>query len=363
MNDRNEVSKLHYAFFNVFWGAFGIYCFYITMFLRWPNQSILTSKIIFFSLLFIFIIAGFSITMKRRRNDVSIAINVLLPLEIYAFVTFFAFYKHAIITLGIISASLALAFSIAVICRCQRKKENRVSVWKQIRHCILGSRTIIVSCMATLLCVIFFSCLFGDNILTSNVSFSESDMSQSDVYEEVSGPWTIANNIDTIMLLEEDNWGKLSPEEKLDVLGVVKNIEIQYLGINHDIALVCGVTDVNLDGSYNSDEAVITLNACELTTSTAHDVVNTICHECYHAYERQMISLYNDTAAEYRNMLLFKPALTYSKEFENYVQADENFYNYFCMQVEADSRKYAAEGVEDYYKKIEMYKPEPNDSN
>lgn len=68
--------------------------------------------------------------------------------------------------------------------------------------------------------------LFGFSMIQSTVVATSS----KELEEQ-----TIENNIDSILLLQENLWEKLSAQERLDVLQTVVNTERRYLGIPHEL--------------------------------------------------------------------------------------------------------------------------------
>ena len=167
------------------------------------------------------------------------------------------------------------------------------------------------------------------------------------------GEWTVKNKIDSVCLLREDDWEELSAQKKMDVLGVILNIEIRYLGINHEIYLKSGVLDDDTAARYSHREREIEIDIGQLQSASAADVLNSLCHECYHSYQYQMIALYESTSEEYQNMLLFQHVDSYINEFTNYIDGSEDPLGYYLQTTEIQARRYAELAVEDYYERID----------
>lgn len=77
------------------------------------------------------------------------------------------------------------------------------------------------------------------------------------------------NNIDMVRLLREEEWKELSPQQKLDVLGVVLNIEIRYLGLNHEVYLKSSVLNGETAAHYNHKDHEIVIDLGQLETAAA----------------------------------------------------------------------------------------------
>ena len=90
----------------------------------------------------------------------------------------------------------------------------------------------------------------------------------------------------------------------------------------------------------------------QLETAAAADVLESLCHECFHAYQYQMIALYEDIPEKYRNMLLFQYVGSYIKETSNYNDGSGDLVDYYYQTIEIQARQYAELAVADYYGRI-----------
>ena len=61
--------------------------------------------------------------------------------------------------------------------------------------------------------------------------------------------------MDTILLLQEDEWEKLSAQERLDVLQTVANIEQRYLGLPNELNVGVANLDADILGYYTDQTA------------------------------------------------------------------------------------------------------------
>jgi len=189
--------------------------------------------------------------------------------------------------------------------------------------------------------------VFGHGIISTTIPSVDAASKASE--------WTIKNNIDTVCLLREEEWSKLDAQEKLDVLGVVLNIEIRYLGLNHELYLKSAILEMNTAAHYNHTNHEIVINIDHLQHAPAEDILDSLCHECYHSYQYQMIELYNETPEKYRDMKVFQYVDDYIEEFSDYTDGSENDEDYYYQTVEVAARKYASEAVYEYYELIEEY--------
>lgn len=85
------------------------------------------------------------------------------------------------------------------------------------------------------------------------------------------------------------------------------------------------------------------------------DLVNTICHESYHAYEHRLIDMYESSSDQYKQLKVFEYATEYQKEFNNYTEylpELDNYEEYYYQLCEADARDYADVREFEYYVSI-----------
>jgi len=164
-------------------------------------------------------------------------------------------------------------------------------------------------------------------------------------------------HIELVAKTDASSWGKLNLEEKEEVLQVICDIECNYLGIpDYKIKFrpikqfVLGYTD------EQKKEIVINLNYLESDQHTGDSFGTVVLHECFHAYQKQIVKLYEETPKEFKDMLLFENAQTYKHEFDNYTSGKEDFETYKDQTVEVDARAYSEWGWnEDYKKRIQKY--------
>ena len=311
-----------------------------------PGMTVSQSKRILWLSVLVLVALGCIITIKRRRNALSVFVNIFLPYEMYAAVTYCTFLPGLVWSSVLLSVFLSIAFIVLGAFPVKSDRQRRAGWWKQqVRHSLLGARTIVAICMLILIVPIGIRLVFGLGLMNTSTP-SVADASEA-------GEWTVKNKIDSVCLLREDDWEELSAQKKMDVLGVILNIEIRYLGINHEIYLKSGVLDDDTAARYNHREREIEIDIGQLQSASAADVLNSLCHECYHSYQYQMIALYESTSEEYQNMLLFQHVDNYINEFTNYIDGSEDPLGYYLQTTEIQARRYAELAVEDYYERID----------
>ena len=194
---------------------------------------------------------------------------------------------------------------------------------------------------------------FGDNILNSSISATASNQNV---------PQTIDNNIDAILLLQEEEWANLTTQEKLDILQTVANIEAHYLGLPNELNVGTANLDENTLACYNDRTHTISIDLNHLENDSVYDVLNSCCHEAYHSYQHRLVDAYNAADENSRGLRIYKLAVQYGQEFNNYVDGDHDFCSYYYQDCEIDARDYAEDAVYDYYDRIYEYLNETSTS-
>ena len=349
MTDNNSMEKIEYILSNIFWSFITMIWYRSLLFIPLNDYTVGTSKKVLWTLIATMVLIGMLITFKKRRNYLSLVINILFPFEIYAIASYLDFFNTWVKTTVIVASVLAFLFFSLVVFRkmSSRRKNKTLIIKKRLKHAFLGARTIAVICLCAFIIPMGVNAFVGRDLYQSNTG----DTIVLNEAEE----WTIANNIDTVLKIKPDIWKTLSVEERLDVLSVLKNIEIRYLGINHEIHLSADNLEENTLGCYIPNERKIVIDITHLKNSSVNEVVHTLAHECHHAYSRQQVEVYKILPDEYKDMLMFYNAQLYEKEYANYIDGDDNYYGYATQYCERHADAYADDAVESYYEAIFKY--------
>ncbi|HWP79442.1 MAG TPA: hypothetical protein VN446_02265 [Candidatus Acidoferrum sp.] len=299
------------------------------------------SALLLWGLVIAFSAAGVALTWGRRRNGLSLYVNLALPFEAHAVLSHWPGMKLPLAGAMAAAGTAAIACFLLALFRRARSGERRGFVLlRSIRHGLLGGRTAAAVCLSLLLIPLGVKAVFERELLRPTVA-------PALAAEE----HTIADHLDELRSLEEDAWETLDAEARLNLLQTVANIEDTYLGLPHELKVEAGNLDESVVGQYNDRTHTITVSADALLTRPAAEILDTLCHEAYHAYQHRLCDAYDSLDSDYKGLLLFYKAETYTDEFENYYDGDD-FEVYYSQRVEVDCRNYAAGAVEDYYAKI-----------
>lgn len=178
------------------------------------------------------------------------------------------------------------------------------------------------------------------------------------------------NSLDALSIKSEDktNWVRLSSnlpsqieyndmkiDERLEVLKMIVEYELNYLGVDKEIRVIYEEYENEIDGGYYSDNKKTISLKKEILESEDNlkEIIKILLHECYHAYQCECIRNIN-TSRVYRcdyNLRDIKKIIIWKYEIENYTSTEEHFDDYRKQTVESDADKY----VDDTILKYEEY--------
>lgn len=246
------------------------------MFRSVKSLSLTQSKILLWLLTIVAISIGFILTFKNRRNYVSIVINLAIPYEAYILYTYWNVLTWQLYAgLGIAACLSGFYMYIIFSRRIRNTQKRKYIIINRIKRGFLGVRTITSFCLLTVVIFVASSTLFGVSLTKSKIGPTENGDFES---------WTIANNIEYVAWFQEKTWEELSVEEKTTAMQVIANIECRYLGLPHELTLVTARLPKNTLAAYDDRIHTIQVNIEHFETSSSYDVLESICHEAYHAY-------------------------------------------------------------------------------
>ena len=162
--------------------------------------------------------------------------------------------------------------------------------------------------------------------------------------------YSLSNNIDTLKLIRNnETFQSLSFDTKCDVLNAVVYCEARYLGLSE-----INVKYNNLEnalGTYNHSTRTITINAKQirngdLAGGEAHELLNTVLHECRHSYQCHLVEMYYAVEPLQRNLLVFTGNgvdewAKNMKDYHSYDGSTETFVACKTQPLERDAADYS----------------------
>ncbi len=341
MTTRNTMSSMYYIVAHLYWSLLSVYWYRILLFRTVNQLTLFQSKILFWGIVLACIIIGIKLTYEKNRNYVSLITNIVFPFEIYALLTYIDYVTWQLL-IGLISALvISTLYTYFVFSHNINNLRKRRSIIKaRIKRCIYATKTITSFCLLLVIGSLSISCIFGHSLTVSNVKPVKNDNEEF--------VWTISNNIEQVCLFTKDNWEKASAKEKTSAMQVIANIECQYLGLPHELTLITRNLPENTLAAYDDRTHTINVNIAHYETSHPLEILNSICHEAYHAYQYRLCEAYDSIDDEYKGLSSVRNAKYYKEEFSNYTDGNKDFSGYYSQHCENDARSYAKDALEEY---------------
>ncbi len=314
----------------------------------------------------IIVFAGGSLVLswKLERNWLSLLSGTILPVLVFEVVSMWRYsivIRIVSMIVGIIAIALGIIWASKKVSQMKRVNLRREAL------IIKAARASRIICCLLLIGV----CIYGKSLIATHFAVSYSDIaySLSESYNDIPDyENSLTANIATVAKIDPDGgWGSLSIDEKTAVLETVVRIECRYLGMRDSApSLELAYLEEGLLGQYDNERDVITLsyNYVIDSGSSGYSVVQVLCHELYHRYQRYQVGLLqairdSDDTAKYANLLILDTAGVYEEEFSNYISPDDksvvSYYLYSSQKLERDAEKYGNAAVADYYEKIRSH--------
>jgi len=155
------------------------------------------------------------------------------------------------------------------------------------------------------------------------------------------------SNISTIRRLSNGCWEEMDIQEKLDTLQVIADIETNYLKIA-PVSVVSVHLENDVLGAYNATKRTIKIDFDQHMEYDAMECLNTLLHECRHAFQHDCIESLDWSDEQVLTGLYYAQARQWRQNFAFYTQSSDDYDAYQRQAIEVDARKYADE-VEDIY--------------
>lgn len=342
----NTTSVREYLWDNLFYIVMGFVWYKNILMKCLNNMSYEQSRTILIAMIVTMTIAGIIINIRKNRNGMSVLANVALPFGIYTALAYISVNRCLFVTVFILAGTTSVLFAVVTMCRRIISKKTWLVIVKRIKRIIVQMQHLFAIGLFCSMLILGVGVFFGSSLLQPEVVAT--------TYKE-NEEQTINNNIESVLMLQEELWSDLSVPERLNILQTVANIERRYLGVPHELNVgVANLGEYTL-GSYDDRKHQIIVSLDSLINDPAEEVLNTVCHESYHAYQHCIVSVLENADEESKNLRLFRDARNYAEEFCDYESGRHDFYDYYYQECEVDAREYAEEAVLDYYQRIEEY--------
>jgi len=348
MRDKCTMDKFDFIRETLYYGLLFVYLFLQCILIPLKDMTVSRSIWILLIMTLVSIVTGTVLTFKKRRSTVSVLTNCLGPLVLYFMIAYWAFYRKELLTALLVIGVLTVAYVTLVLVNYFRARPASVSFGVCLRSCLLSCRTIVTFGLALTLVILCGRVLLG---LPAVESGEKAVIPAEDAYP---GRLKLVQaNLDDILLLEEESWEKMNVSQRLDLLKVLADMETAYHGID-PVRLCADPLAQNILGHYDYRARTVTVNLLYLKEMDARTMAETVFHECYHAYQHDLVDIYLATDPEYRDVRFFDAVSHYAEEFAEYIDVDEDPEGYRTQRCEWDSDEYAYDAIEDYQFFIEI---------
>lgn len=348
MKTNNTTTPFGFILDHVIWGAVTLYLYKCLLFCPLGRSTARQSQLVLVLLVASCSLLGIVFQIKRQRNGYRIFFNLMTGLGLYTVLAYGSVRPLLVRTVLIAATVLSAVYTLLALTQKYKPapaSTRRRIFSRRIRRVAAVAQVLFAMGFTVILTVIASPLIIGNAVLSADASPSAADVQEQ----------TIANHMDTILLLQEEQWRQLTVDQQLDVLQTVANIECRYLGIPHELNVGAVPTDEDTYGFYVDSTYEIVISMASLLNDPPEEVLDTVCHEAYHSYQHCLVDIYDTLDAESKDLRLFQKAETYQEEFQNYSDGEDDFGSYYNQACESDARAYAADAVLDYYGRIEEY--------
>jgi len=346
MKDRSSMGWLEFLIDCIINGLIAMIGYNNILFRCLDDLTYTESKIFLFIIFTAAIILGTFLFFKYNRSRLTIAICLILPFGFYTILAYINTVKMLILISMSIAILASIIYSIFILIRKINKKQyKKIIIKNRLYKCFCITQLLISLGMTVIMISLGISILSGKVIMTASTPSESGNMQK----------YTISNNIETVLLLQENEWKKLSTKEKLNVLQIIANIEAHSLGLPNELNVGTANLEEYTRGSYLDGTHTIYINLTHLENDSVYEVLNTCCHEAYHSYQYRVVDTYNESDKKLQNLMIYKKAVLYAEEFNNYIDSCNDFDSYYHQDCESDAREYAETEVYNYYNIIHKH--------
>lgn len=341
MIGKNTMSKGAYLARMIFWGVAAAAA------LRLAASDVVSylpvgrSVTLLVSIMWTVMLVTYLCTDRTRRNRKEIALSVLLGCEVYLVLCSDIYARQEAVLVKAACGVSALAVLLIFLVPKPVGEGVGRYLARRLQAATLSCRTVFSLCLLPMAAVVlFFSVtgrLSGDMVEARRVNDDKSS--------------TIYSRIDILSQLDEDSWEILSDEGKMGVLAAALDVECDFLGLPWELELViCPLADGVL-GSYNDETLTVRLDSDLFRDGTGEKVLDTLAHECRHAYQHRLVDAFENSGEDYKYLLAFDSAWIFRMELEDYRSTlkGDGYEEYYDQHVEMDARAYAAQRTELYF--------------
>ena len=348
IKDRSTLGKEEFMEKYAIGAILSMSCYRVFLFRPMGIFSAMESKVVLWAFVIVCAFAARYLFFEYRRTEETVADSLMLAYGLYTMWAYSAFIHTVLRLIGclcVVETIFIFEHYIKLEKKSPRKKRGSMTRFYMLYTDMLE--------MAALAMIMLMIAVLVMKNWQPGVSALRSLIQTRFAGEQQEQ--TIAGNIETLTRLQEEEWKILTDEEKMDVLQTVTNIEGRYLGIPNKLTVEAKEPLDTTLARYLDETHTLYINEDFLSGGPAKEVLTACCHEVYHAYQHRIVDAYHHADEREKDLQIYRKALLYSKEFENYTSGTENYFTYYTQQCEIDARSYAASAADDYMERIAEY--------
>ena len=364
MRDVSSISPLGCIIEHLYWILIMFLGYKNLLFIPLDNYSVASSKRILIACMVITSIIGTSLRWRKCMTTSGVIADTMIGAGIYTIMAYKGYYTSWKKVLIIIFLIFFIGYAVFVFSRKNRgqfilniksKKRKYFIIKSRIVRMMHVAGMVLGLTMFVLTIPIAYNRIFYGGFVVADVK--QAGISGFDTnYTE--NEWGLTYNIESISKIRSiDSWEPLTTIQKLSVLQDVCNCESNYWGMDYKVTIVVDDLQEHTLGSYCDTERIIVIDKQHLENDAPDEILDTVLHEMYHAWEHCLVRLYLDSSPTQRKMRVFQHCDEYIKEMTNYQDGGanyESFMAYYCQFLEKDSRIYAADTMKEYYDEIDL---------
>ncbi len=344
----NTMGKGEYIKEHIIWWFIAYIWFRTLIFRCLPGCTHFQSFLILLAMAVVVVGLCIVLTWERERNYTNLMLHIFLSWGVFTVVAYADLFKRQMILIGIVVVIVSTFLSALILGRkIRRNGTRRLIIKRRVRTVISVWRRNSAIASLVLLIPIGTSMLFNGTVMSSTLEVAK-------VYGD---EHSLSANMEVICNIAPERWEQLDMKERLNVCQAIVNCEARYYGLSHELMVGTAALDGNTLAYYNEQLHQIVIDVDYLKLGYSYVLLESLIHECTHAYQYEQINLYKKVDEESRNLLMFYEASVYLEEFADYVDGSdsEDFERYYGQLAEVNARKAGESGAEEYIRRIEEY--------
>lgn len=345
VHNRNAMGVGMYIFESVWWLIIAMAGYRSVGFRHITGLGLALSKLLLWIIAIICVAVGVALTLKKRRTALNVIATISIPFGIYSLISCGVLLKGAIIVIGFVCLAVLAIYFTLVMWGVGAPQNRR----KHLLFFFLGARIIVALALLAVVAIVYVSSLFGVPLLKASKLATVPSGNETE--------WSVEDHIEKLRILgDAELWSEAGIQERLDALQIIANIEVSRLGIGHELYVGVDVLGEHTAGSYSNRDFQIVIDAVHIRDEAPLEVLDTLCHEAYHAYEYRLADLYTVIPPEYHSLAAAVRFGGYYQEFNDYTKGEENdFYQYYMQTVEIDARNHSKVAAKNYIEDIRYF--------